>query len=184
MSDDYHDELSKTLNIENKLIVSDKKGNRGDDSPGLFTEHKNSVQKTSTSNESKKVVIRDDDDMVKDGNKDYIQARSMLYKMLETGTEALDGILEVAQASDHPRAYEVVAMTMKNVADITDKLMKLHVDVQDIENKKNESNKPSGKDPTPQGANTTNNNVFVGSTSELQDMIDRMTRKSVANDTE
>ena len=54
---------------------------------------------------------------------DYQYSRSQLYRLVETGQEAIQGALEVAQSTDHPRAYEVAGNLIKNVADITDKLL-------------------------------------------------------------
>ena len=73
--------------------------------------------------------------------------------MIEKGQEAIDGILELSQQSDSPRAYEV-GQLIKNVADTTDKLMDLQKKLKDV-------NEESKKGPT----NVTNNALFVGSTS-------------------
>ena len=91
---------------------------------------------------------------------DYEVSRAALHSLVMKGQEAVDGILEVAQASDHPRAYEVAATTIKNVADTADKLIDLQKKMKelDAEEKKN----------TP---STVNNTMFVGSTADLQKML-------------
>ena len=100
-------------------------------------------------------------DSVDDINKDYEYTRGNLYSIIEKGQEALNGILELAQESEMPRAYEVAGQLIKNVADATDKLMKLQKELKDV-------NEESTKGPT----NVTNA-LFVGSTAELQKMLNR-----------
>ena len=70
--------------------------------------------------------------------------------------------MEVARATEHPRAFEVLSGMMKNVADVNGNLLDLH-------KKKKEYNKEDALKELPQG--TTNNNLFVGSTSDLQRML-------------
>ena len=88
--------------------------------------------------------------------KDYEYSRGHLYALIEKGQEAVDGILELAQESDQPRAYEVAGQLIKHVGDVADKLADLHKKVADIEAPK------KGKE-----VNTTNNTMFVGSTADL-----------------
>ena len=89
--------------------------------------------------------------------KDYDYTRGNLYSLIEKGQEAVDGILEVAQSSDQPRAYEVAGQMIKHVGDVADKLADLHKKVNEIEN-------PKGSSADKQ---VTNNTMFVGSTAEL-----------------
>ena len=89
--------------------------------------------------------------------KDYEYTRGNLYSLIEKGQEAVDGILEVAQSSDQPRAYEVAGQMIKHVGDVADKLADLHKKVNEIEN-------PKGSSADKQ---VTNNTMFVGSTAEL-----------------
>ncbi|MEC9064204.1 MAG: terminase [Pseudomonadota bacterium] len=89
--------------------------------------------------------------------KDYDYTRANLYSLIEKGQEAVDGILEVAQSSDQPRAYEVAGQMIKHVGDVADKLADLHKKVNEIEN-------PKGSSADKQ---VTNNTMFVGSTAEL-----------------
>lgn len=96
---------------------------------------------------------------VDDIKKDYNYTRGNLYSLIEKGQEAINGILELAQESEMPRAYEVAGQLIKNVADATDKLMDLQKKLKDIEDEKQ-------KGPT-----TVNNALFVGSTAELAKLL-------------
>lgn len=88
--------------------------------------------------------------------KDYEYTRGHLYSLIEKGQEAVDGILELAQESEQPRAFEVAGQLIKHVGDVADKLVDLQKKVNEIENPK------KGKE-----VNTTNNTMFVGSTADL-----------------
>lgn len=108
------------------------------------------------------VVVDDKDKQVivhqaERANPDADYVRSNYYGLIEKGNEALDGILEVAKQSQHPRAYEVAANMIKNMSDVTEKLMTLQKQRKELE--------------TPEQATATNVNVekaiFVGSTAEL-----------------
>ena len=85
--------------------------------------------------------------------------RDRLYNLVEKGQEAINGILDVCQDSQHPRAYEVAGQLIKSVADTTDKLI-------DLQKKMVELEKPTGSSPK-----TVNNSVFIGSTADLQKII-------------
>jgi|TARA_B100000902_G_scaffold143035_1_gene140565 hypothetical protein len=98
----------------------------------------------------------------KDLQNDYEYSRGQLYNLVEKGQEAINGILDVAQNSDHPRAYEVAGNLIKNVADITDKLVDLQGKMKDINQE------------TTKTTNNVTNAMFVGSTSELQKMLKEM----------
>lgn len=95
-----------------------------------------------------------------DIKKDYEYTRGNLYSIIEKGQEAIDGILELAQESEMPRAYEVAGQLIKNVADATDKLLTLQQKLKDVQDEKDT------KGPT-----TVNNALFVGSTAELQKLL-------------
>ncbi len=112
--------------------------------------------------ESKESVgIQKPDRLTKDDiEKDYEYTRGNLYSIIEKGQEAINGILELAQESEMPRAYEVAGQLIKSVADATDKLMDLQKKLKDV-NEEQES-----KGPT-----TVNNALFVGSTAELQKLL-------------
>lgn len=97
---------------------------------------------------------------MEDVRKDYEYTRGNLYSIIEKGQEAINGILELAQESEMPRAYEVAGQLIKNVSDATDKLMDLQKKLKDIEETK------SVRGPT----NVTNA-LFVGSTAELSKLL-------------
>jgi hypothetical protein len=92
---------------------------------------------------------------------DYDYSRDTYYDLIEKGRESLEDMIEVARASEHPRAYEVLSGMMKNISDINDKLMDLNKKNKDI----------NTKEEPKQLAATTNNNVFIGSTADLQRML-------------
>lgn len=90
---------------------------------------------------------------------DYDFARSKYYNLAEKGDEAIDLMMELARESEHPRAFEVLSNMMKQNAEITDRLMELQKRKKDVT-----------EDPNTQ-AQLTQNNVYVGSTTDLQRMI-------------
>ena len=95
-----------------------------------------------------------------DITKDYEYTRGNLYSIIEKGQEAINGILELAQDSEMPRAYEVAGQLIKSVSDATDKLMDLQKKLKDVEEEK-----------ASKGPSTVNNSLFVGSTAELAKML-------------
>tara|TARA_Y100000289_G_C3916967_1_gene147975 strand:+ start:922 stop:1347 length:426 start_codon:yes stop_codon:yes gene_type:complete len=95
-----------------------------------------------------------------DIQKDYEYTRGNLYSIIEKGQEAINGILELAQETEQPRAYEVAGQLIKSVSDATDKLMELQKKLKDVE-----------EDGTQKGPTNVTNALFVGSTAELQKMI-------------
>ena len=95
-----------------------------------------------------------------DVEKDYEYTRGNLYSIIEKGQEAINGILELAQESEMPRAYEVAGQLIKSVSDATDKLMDLQKKLKDVE-----------EETQQKGPSTVNNALFVGSTAELQKML-------------
>jgi hypothetical protein len=94
-----------------------------------------------------------------DPQKDYDYTRANLYNLISKGQEAIDGILEIAQESGHPRAFEVAGQLIKSVGDVSDKLMDLQKKMKDLDA------------PTKNGPTTVNNSLFVGSTAELSKLI-------------
>ena len=107
------------------------------------------------------VGIQKPDRLTKDDiEKDYEYTRGNLYSIIEKGQEAINGILELAQESEMPRAYEVAGQLIKSVSDATDKLMDLQKKLKDVNEEK------ESKGPT-----TVNNALFVGSTAELQKLL-------------
>ena len=102
-----------------------------------------------------------------DIEKDYDYTRGNLYSIIEIGQEAINGILEIAQESEMPRAYEVAGQLIKSVSDATDKLL-------DLQKKVKEVNEEEKKGPT----SVTNNALFVGSTADLAKLIKQQDKKS------
>ena len=95
-----------------------------------------------------------------DVKQDYEISRAQLHNLVMKGQEAVDGIRDVAGASDHPRAYEVAGQLIKNVADTADKLIDLQKKMKELDD-----------EPKSKGPSTVNNTMFVGSTAELQKML-------------
>jgi len=91
---------------------------------------------------------------------DYDYSRETYYDLLEKGRQSLEDMIDVARASEHPRAYEVLSGMIKNLSEVNDKLMDL-----------NKKNKDISKEEMKQVAHTTNNNVFLGSTADLQKLL-------------
>jgi hypothetical protein len=97
---------------------------------------------------------------------DFDYTRETLYDLINKGREGIEDMVEVARQSEHPRAYEVLAKLIKDTADTSAQLMDLHKKVKEID-------KIIAPDPSMQqlpNGNTTNN-LFVGSTTELQRML-------------
>ena len=86
---------------------------------------------------------------------DYEYTRSNLYDLIDQGKSAVNGILSVANESQHPRAYEVAATLIKNLGDVSDKLMNLHKMKKDLVGQKQETQI------------TVDKAIFVGSTADL-----------------
>ena len=107
---------------------------------------------------SKPLIVSDKGE---DKEKDYQYARAQIYDIVEKMQESLNGAMEVAQQSDHPRAYEVVFQGAKHTADAVEKLQDLHKKMTDAETKEQQ-----------QAVNQTQNNIFMsGSTAELLKML-------------
>lgn len=98
---------------------------------------------------------------------DFEYSRRTYYDLIEKGQGALEEMMEVAKQLEHPRAFEVVSGMIKNISDVNDRLMDLH-------KKKKDYNKKDIPKPVD---GTTNNNLFVGSTVELQRMLQDMNKE-------
>ena len=97
--------------------------------------------------------------MVSDNKKnDYDYSRETYYELLEKGKDALDTMVEVARESEHPRAYEVLSGMIKNLSDVNDKLMDLNKKVKDLEDE-------------PKKIENQQNNIFLGSTADIQKLL-------------
>jgi hypothetical protein len=91
---------------------------------------------------------------------DYKYSRDTYYELVEKGKQSLELMMEVARESEHPRAFEVLSGMIKNISDVNDRLMDLNKKKKDIDK----------KDEIKKVENTTNN-LFVGSTTELQKLL-------------
>ena len=114
---------------------------------------------TPKKNKIKRIDKKDDPTL------DYEYSRGNLYSLIEKGQEAINGILELAQDGQQPRAYEVAGQLIKSVGDTTDKLIDLQTKMKEL--KKEDDGSPK----------TVNNALFVGSTSELSKLL----KKGVLN---
>ena len=101
---------------------------------------------------------------------DYQYSRDTYYELIEKGKDALELAIEIAQQSEHPRAIEVLSGMIKNVSDVNDKLMDL--------NKKHKDVVKTDRPALPEGKTT--NNVFIGSTTDLQRMLQQADENSIA----
>ena len=114
-----------------------------------------------------------DDKTEKTLDKDFEYAKDNIKMLISNGSEAIEEILKVAKAGDSPRAYEVVSQLLKTVADMNKDLLDLHQKAKAV------------KKETVNVKNTTNNSIYVDSTSELQDLInkDRSRNKALGSQT-
>lgn len=106
-----------------------------------------------------KSIKRQKKDLV---SQDFNEARSNMKDLIQTGFNAIDGMMKVAEASDSPRAYEVVSILLKTMTEMNTGLVELH-------EKANKAEPQSSKNIK----NTTNNSIFVGSTKDLQNLINQ-----------
>ena len=98
----------------------------------------------------------------KDIKDDYEYSRKTYKDLIDTGVRSLDVLAELARESEHPRAFEVLSKTIKDIGDTTEKLMALQ-----------KSKKEINKEEAEEKKQITNNNVFVGSTTELQRILQK-----------
>ena len=126
--------LDETFDIESTIVPSEKVGITPEQKPDRLTKS--------------------------DIDKDYEYTRGNLYSIIEKGQEAINGILELAQDSEMPRAYEVAGQLIKSVSDATDKLIDLQKKLKDVNEEK-----------VSKGPSTVNNALFVGSTADLAKLI-------------
>jgi len=132
------DKLNEVLNIAEEVL--EKK------------EEKNPLE---IAKEPPKPVVPKDDDV----DTDFDTGRGELYKLLEKGNEAIDGILNLAKEGEHPRAYEVAGQLIKTQSEVAQNLLDLRDKLKKI------------KDVKELGPKNVTNALFVGSTTELQKMI-------------
>ena len=127
------DKLNEVLNITPEIIESSE---------------------ISTTKETQIAVPED-----KDAEVDFDTGRENLYKMLEKGNDAIDGILALAKEGEHPRAYEVAGQLIKTVSEVSQNLLDLQDKLKKV------------KDIPERGPKNVTNALFVGSTTELQKML-------------
>ena len=103
--------------------------------------------------------------LVKSGNSkteeqtsDYKYSREVFYGLVERGQDAIEGILDIARESEHPRVYEVAGQLIKTVSETTEKLIDLQAKMKELDR---DNTMPS----------KVNNNLFVGSSTELQRLL-------------
>lgn len=106
------------------------------------------------STEGELVVVQDNEP-----ENDFQYARTNLYNVIEKGSQAIEDMIDLARASQHPRSYEVLSTLLKTVTDANKDLLDIRKKKKDLEDK-------PVSDPT-----TVNNNLFVGSTAELQKLL-------------
>jgi len=99
----------------------------------------------------------------KDVKDDYEFSRDTYKNLIKTGVNSLDVLAELARESEHPRAFEVLSTTIKNLGDTTEKLMTLQKSKKELNKKEKEEEEEQKR--------VTNNNVFVGSTTDLQRLL-------------
>jgi len=90
---------------------------------------------------------------------DFNHARDNIKELIETGKQAVDGIMKVAIESDSPRAYEVASLLIKTISELNKDLMVVHEKSENIQKEK--------------VTNITNNSIYVGSTTDLQNLINK-----------
>jgi predicted house-cleaning noncanonical NTP pyrophosphatase (MazG superfamily) len=105
--------------------------------------------------ESRLEIVSTDNDV----KTDYNYARENYYNLMEKGHEALDELLEIAKSSEHARHFEVVSQLIKNLGDTNEKLLGLQKTKKELIKE------------NPNGPTNVNNNLFVGSTSDLLKML-------------
>ena len=137
------DKLNETFNVSGEVVETEI----------IKETHENKIGEISNS--------------IQDIKKDYEYTRGNLYSLIEKGQEAINGILQLAQESEMPRAHEVAGQLIKNVADATDKLMDLQKKLKNIE-----------EDKQPRGPTNVTNALFVGSTAELAKLLKKQSNDS------
>jgi len=93
-----------------------------------------------------------------DQGNDYKYSREIFYNLVERGQDAIEGILDIAKESEHPRVYEVAGQLIKTVGETTEKLIDLQAKMKQLDKDHNVPDKVQ-------------NNLFVGSSAELQKLL-------------
>ena len=148
------------------FIMSDKKSVDEKLSEALDTEFESEAKQIETKRKVTQIQVN-----ANDSEKDYWLVRRNMKELISTGEDAIEGILKVATEGDSPRAYEVAAQMIKTVSEANKDLIDLHQKMKAIN--KEEVNVH----------NTTHNSLYIGSTKELQNLIntERSTTKKIEN---
>lgn len=105
---------------------------------------------------------------------DYEYSRSNYYNLIEAGNEAIIEMLELAKETQHPRSFEVLGKLIKDISDVNDRLLKMQKAKKELATEEAD---------TPKLGGVTNNNLFVGSTTDLQRMLaDAASEKVIVHD--
>lgn len=110
----------------------------------------------------RQLEISSHDDSAK---RDFEHARANIYGLIENGNQAMEKLAQIAESSQHPRAFEVLAKMMDTMMAANQKLLDLQGQIRDID---------TADAPMNDKAKTINNNLFVGTTAELQKMIQEL----------
>jgi len=105
------------------------------------------------------IPVDDEPDLKQDLTDAYEQTKSNLQDLIDQGKDAMEEILQIAKAGQHPRAFEVYATLLKNMTEANDRLLKIQKEMREIEGKKKDS------------GTTIDKAIFVGSTSELSKFL-------------
>ena len=99
-----------------------------------------------------------------DKGNDYKYSREIFYGLVERGQDAIEGILDIAKESEHPRVYEVAGQLIKTVGETTEKLIDLQAKMKELDKDNSMPDKVQ-------------NNLFVGSSAELQKLLKNNAQK-------
>lgn len=161
-------EKISVANLPEKVVKgrTERKLNKVFDIEETKKETKTAIEKVENSLKALKKFERKELPL-EDLAKDYDETRKVYKDLVKKGKKALDGILEIAEESEQPRAYEVFADLMKNLGEVTEKMVDTHGKIKDIIREENER--------APISTVNADKAVFIGSTSDLLDEIDKAT---------
>lgn len=125
----------------------------------------------------KDIAALSDENFIKDLKNDYRDTRRMLKILILKGETALDGIMLVADESEHPRAYEVASTLIKTISDVSNNLIELQKTVRALSGTRGEGGQPAGDIPAPEGSSNNPNVGFVGSFNDLLNMMNEVDEK-------
>jgi hypothetical protein len=108
-------------------------------------------------------------------SQDFDAAREITRNAIKRTADQLERLISIAASTENPRAFEVLGTFMKSIVDANQSLLDMHKQKQDIENPK--ASKKLAQDPTPASPQITQQNVFVGSSDELDDLLEKARQK-------